>query len=238
MTVTSSKRTVSRLPRERREKDIMDAAHAVFTEHGYEDAAISEIASRAGIVEGTIYKYFESKRDLLYRVIGRWYEGMVVDYEADLAGIKGTRNRLHYIIWRHLKSVQENPALCRLFFREVRTHDDYYETHVFEMNRRYTRLAIQVAREGIESGELRPDLDVSLVRDMIYGTIEHHAWNFLRGRGELDIDATAEAITEMLMAGIAAKPQTRAATSMARLDKLVGRLERVVDRVEFTGGEG
>lgn len=233
------RRVVSRLPRARREKDIMDAAHAVFAERGHENAAVSEIAARAGIVEGTIYKYFDSKRDLLYRVMGRWYEAMVVDYETELAGIKGTRNRLHYIVWRHLKSVQENPALCRLFFREVRVHDDYYDTHIYQMNRRYTRFAVQVVREGMATGELKPDLNVALVRDMIYGCIEHHVWNFVRGRGTLDIEASAEAITAMLMGGIGttATPE-RAPTAPARLDRLVERLERAVERAERSAGGG
>jgi AcrR family transcriptional regulator len=237
MTAAAPRRVVSRLPRARREKDIMDAAHAVFAERGHENAAMSEIAARAGIVEGTIYKYFESKRDLLYRVMGRWYEAMVVDYETELAGIKGTRNRLHYIIWRHLKSVQENPSLCRLFFREVRVHDDYYDTHIYEMNRRYTRFAVQVVREGMATGELKPDLDVAVVRDMIYGCIEHHVWNFVRGRGTLDSEASAEAITGMLMGGIGATaPQARAPASLAGLDGLIGRLERAVERAELAAG--
>jgi len=58
----SARRIVVRLPRARREQDILDAAHAVFEERGYEAAAVSEIADRAGVVEGTVYKYFESKR--------------------------------------------------------------------------------------------------------------------------------------------------------------------------------
>jgi len=58
-----------RLAREQRVSAILSAALAVFAERGYEAAAVSEIAERAGVVEGTVYKYFESKRALLLTVL-------------------------------------------------------------------------------------------------------------------------------------------------------------------------
>src|SRR5215203_2398187 len=40
---------------------VLDAARAVFEEHGIEGASIREIAKRAGYTPGAIYSYFESK---------------------------------------------------------------------------------------------------------------------------------------------------------------------------------
>ena len=51
-----------------RDKDkpsqIIDAAFEVFGEIGYEATVIKDIAVRAGISSGTIYTYFNDKRDL------------------------------------------------------------------------------------------------------------------------------------------------------------------------------
>jgi AcrR family transcriptional regulator len=44
----------------------MDAAIAVFREHGYEGTTIPAIAERAGIAQGTLYNYFPSKEKLLF----------------------------------------------------------------------------------------------------------------------------------------------------------------------------
>ena len=74
MAQTGTRRQVSRLPAERRISDIMLAARVVFTEKGYNDALISDIADRAGVVEGSIYRFFTNKRDLLVRVVEHWYE--------------------------------------------------------------------------------------------------------------------------------------------------------------------
>jgi AcrR family transcriptional regulator len=226
MTTASARRVFVRLPRERRENDIIVAATAVFAEHGYENAAMTEIAARAGVVEGTIYKYFLSKRDLLLEVMRRWYEALVENYAAQLAGIAGTRARLRFVIWRHLKTIHDEPALCRVFFLSIRADNDYYHSPVYEQNRRYTKLALDIVREGVKSGELREDVELSLVRDLIYGTVEHHTWSYVSGRGKLDPELLADQLTDLLLAGL-----TRPAAPTA-LQATTDRLDRVADRLE------
>src|SRR4051812_3823656 len=84
MTKPPPRPTVFRLPRERRVADIMRAARMVFEEKGYDAALISDIAERAQVVEGTIYRYFENKRALLTKVVEHWYTGMLSDYDHEL----------------------------------------------------------------------------------------------------------------------------------------------------------
>ena len=47
---------------------VLDAARAVFEEHGIDGASIREIAKRAGYTPGAIYTYFESK-EAIYAVL-------------------------------------------------------------------------------------------------------------------------------------------------------------------------
>jgi len=115
----------------------MEAAQAVFTEKGYDEALISEIAERAGVVEGSIYRYFDNKRDLLAKVVEHWYHQMLSDDHEKLKCIRGTWNRLRFMIWRHLMTIHNEPALCRLVFHELRSGSDYHNTTVnFAINRR------------------------------------------------------------------------------------------------------
>ena len=220
----AARRIVVRLPRARREQDILDAAHEVFVRHGYEAASMSEIAEIAGVVEGTIYKYFDGKRALLYRVIGRWYEAMLADYAEHLATHRGTRARLRFVIRRHVASIRDNPALCRLFFREIRGDPEYRGSAIHEFNRRYTHVVVEILREGVASNEVRAGLPFALVRDMIYGAVEHQTWAYVCGQGSLDADAVADRLVDLVLGGVAPAPD--AATD--RLEALVQRLERTV----------
>ena len=100
MAQIATRRQVSRLPAERRIADIMLAARAVFTEKGYNDALISDIAERAGVVEGSIYRFFTNKRDLLVRVVEHWYEEMLARDDEQFASVRGTWNKIRFIIQR------------------------------------------------------------------------------------------------------------------------------------------
>ena len=53
-----------------RKRQILAAAREVFSQKGFSEATTAEIAQQAGVSEGTIYNYFESKRDLLVSLIG------------------------------------------------------------------------------------------------------------------------------------------------------------------------
>lgn len=198
----------SRLPRERRVADIMAAARTVFDEKGYAAASVAEIAERAGVVEGSVYRYFEHKRALLIAVVERWYGELLSDFDEHLKVITGTWNRLRYLVWKHLSAIEKQPMLVRLVFEELRSGPDYRRTAVFQVNRRYTRRTIDVLKEGIARGEIRPDIPLGIARDMIFGGVEHHTWAFVRGEGAFSPVAAADAIVDILRRGIAV-PEVR-----------------------------
>ncbi len=226
MAQTGTRRQVNRLPAEQRISDIMIAARAVFTEKGYDNALISDIAERAGVVEGSIYRYFTNKRDLLVRVVEHWYEDMLAHDEEQLAGVRGTWNRLRFIIHHHLQSIRREPALSRLVFQELRPDAGYRKTKLYRLNQFYTHRIIDLVREAAAAGEFRADISPSLVRDMVYGTIEHRTWAFLRNEGEFDIEETADATTDIIYRGLVKAPVPNSASdTVARLEKVATRLE-------------
>lgn len=229
-------RVTSRLPREQRVADIMAAARRVFAEKGYDDASVAEIAARAGVVEGSVFRYFENKRVLLVKVVEDWYESMFVDVDEHLARIEGTWSRLRFLVWKHLSNVQKEPALSKLVFDVLRPGPDYRKTSVFELNRRYTQRTLDILRDGIATGAIRPDANLTLTRDMIYGGVEHHTWAFLRGEGTFSVDAAADGIMDLVRGGlaVAAGPIVDPVTSLERTAR---RLELVASRLEKDGSD-
>ena len=121
------------------------------------------VTEAEGLPMAGVYRGKYALRDLFIKVIERWYHAMLSDYDRQLTGISGTRNRLRYMIWRHLATVHEEPALCRLMFELVRSGPEYSGTAIFELNRQYTRRTLDIVRQGMENGELRPGLELRLV---------------------------------------------------------------------------
>lgn len=228
-----TRRPVNRLPPERRIADIMSAARAVFSEKGYDEALISDIAERAGVVEGSIYRFFANKRDLLLRVMEQWYDEMLVSDDQQIAAIKGTWNQIRFIIHHHLASIRREPALSRLFFQELRPDPDYRGTRLFELNQAYTHRIIDIVRAAVAAGQFRPEVSASLVRDMIFGCIEHRTWGFLRNESDFDLERTADEITDIVHRGLTVAPTGEHQSLCATLS----RLEALADRLESAAGK-
>ncbi len=220
-----------RRPRDERVAQIMRAARGVFCEKGFADASTAEIAARAGVVEGTLYRYFPSKRALLIRVVEDFYERILADYERQLQGVRGTWNRLRFLIWKHLSIIHGDPAMCRLIMHELRPSPEYRQSSVFNLNRRYTRRTLAVIQEGIEQGELAARLPLRTVRDLIFGCAEHHTWAYLRGEGRFHPEESADAITNLVWQGLARAPGRGRA-----VDPAVQRLDQAVQRLEGLAG--
>ena len=73
-----SPRTISKNEEIRQEsmKKIMDAAFSLIAKHGYESTSIAQIAKKAGVSKGLMYNYFDSKEDLLEKLVtGAMNEG-------------------------------------------------------------------------------------------------------------------------------------------------------------------
>ncbi|ANY08083.1 TetR/AcrR family transcriptional regulator [Pseudonocardia sp. HH130630-07] len=60
-----------RVPRAERERQIVDAAVAVFGEHGYSGASMDTVAERVGVTKPVLYAHFRSKEALLLAAITR-----------------------------------------------------------------------------------------------------------------------------------------------------------------------
>jgi TetR/AcrR family transcriptional regulator, fatty acid metabolism regulator protein len=236
----SAHRQVSRLPRELRVAELMAAALSIFKEKGYADALTSEIAERAGVVEGTIYRYFDGKRDLLIKVLEQWYAEIISDYDQQLKSIQGTWNRLRFMVWQHLAVMRREPVLCRLILLELRTDPGYRTSTIFDLNREYTSRTMAILEAAVASGEFRGGVALPLVRDMIYGGIEHHTWAYLRGEGDFSPGDVADNLADMVYRALAAHPLAGLPKAgiptmpldAPRLAQAVERLERIADRLE------
>ncbi|AGK95289.1 TetR/AcrR family transcriptional regulator [Clostridium pasteurianum] len=58
--------------RESKEQVILEAAIKIFAEKSYNGTTTSEIAREAGVAEGTIFRYFKTKKDLLRGILNKF----------------------------------------------------------------------------------------------------------------------------------------------------------------------
>src|SRR4051812_37351010 len=122
-----------------RVESLLQVAHDVFAEKGFERTTTLEIARRLGISEATVFSYFGSKRELCIEVVRRWYERISSELEQELPAIEGIRSQLLFTVRKHLTNLMgEESGLCALILSEGRVADEAFVQIITELKRRYT----------------------------------------------------------------------------------------------------
>lgn len=196
--------TGSRLERKRA---ILRSAVETFAEHGFAASRTRDIAAGAGVAEGTIYLYFESKDDLLltaFRDMVREFSDSVRDL---LEPVLPFQTRLTRFIERQFRGIEEDPALATVMLLETRQSSKFYGEPVRDVLRVYATAVDALLRSGIEQGEVRADLDVPLARRILIGTLEEVELDWLLGERARPLSAAAPQVASALYRGFTRPPR-------------------------------
>lgn len=104
---------------------ILDAALELFAERGFHGTTVPDIAARAAIGAGTVYRYFESKETLVNLLYRQWKLEFTSHVMTDLPVAEPTR-AMFAAIWRRFCGfARSNPRVVQ--FLELHHHGGYLD---------------------------------------------------------------------------------------------------------------
>lgn len=145
---------------------VLDAALAVFTERTYAGAAVPQVAERAGIGVGTIYRAFPGKEALANAVYRRAKLALLDHLLAALEPLgpdASSRDRVA-AVWSGLAAYAGSDP-DGFAFLEHQQHAAYLDDESRVVSQRVDALAADLVRAGQASGEIRegdPEVLVAL----------------------------------------------------------------------------
>ncbi len=216
--------------KDRRKPEILEAARSILEDGGYEGSFVSDVASRAGVSEATVYKYFDNKHDLVSQVIGAWLEKSLDQMTIEIAALDSARARLQLVATRHLSEMEKSPGLHRLIYSVLRWNN-YRGSVLHRLNQRYGRIVQFIFVQGANTGEFDKMIDPQLSRDMLFGSLEHSGWRIVYDEHPGDIGKVASNIVDQLIHGLVSRQAGETADDAAS-QSLVQRLEQVVIALE------
>lgn len=177
----------------------------MFAEKNFARAAISEIAGLAGVADGTIYEYFQSKEDILLSIA----EDRLGSYLAQFEGafdIKSPDRKLRRLIKYHFSRFLSDREFMKLFLMRLRAIDRFYESRAFEIFRSYCGLIEEIVEEGRAAGVFRPAVNSRVFRNMFFGAFIHMSmrWFVLPKSARVDKLEEIEQVTELLTSAVMA----------------------------------
>ncbi len=131
----------------------------VFAENGFAAAKLDDVAKRAGIVKGTLYRYYDTKEDLFRAVVQHAVAANLEAIQQSAAGFKGSIRELVPMLLmcaaEHMGSSRV-PALARLVIGESRAFPDLARIWHDNVVARVLALLTELIREAQARGEVRP----------------------------------------------------------------------------------
>ncbi len=145
-----------------RQRQVIDAAAAVFAEKGYHGANTKEIAERLGIRQGSLYYYFSSKEEALAEVCRLGVEGHVQRLEGIIAADIPASEKIRRFFLCHLEPLRTLPNHMEVFLGQRQHLGGERRRVVQRIAREYEELVVGIFREGQAANEFPADLDCRL----------------------------------------------------------------------------
>jgi TetR/AcrR family transcriptional regulator, cholesterol catabolism regulator len=153
---------------------ILDAAAKVFRENGYAGARLVDVAAHADVQTGSLYYHFESREDLVTRLLHDAWERThsvvrrgVEDLPADTAPV----NRLATAMTAHLLSVLSGGDYTSAMLRILGQVPDDVRGTIQPLQRAHLDLWRGLFQEATGADDIRADLDPSVVLMMLTGAL-------------------------------------------------------------------
>ncbi len=102
-------------------KKVLLAALDLFSNQGFHATTTSKIAKAAGVSEATIYKYFQSKDDLLKKLLSPLFIELQQDFIGSLSQYQTLDALVTFIVKDRLEFIKANFDFIKLLLQEILT---------------------------------------------------------------------------------------------------------------------
>jgi len=190
-----------------RTSGILEAARKVFANRGFHDATVEDIAEAAGVAKGTVYLYYESKRDVYFAALKFGISQMYSLLLHELESASTPQEKLKALIAAKLSYFDENRDFFKIYYSELgnipSTHPGGIDKEFKALYQDQARLVETILKDGIRKKvvrSLRTEQTALAISDIIRGVVTHRILGWSKSKLNQDVDF----IFDLVWKGIAA----------------------------------
>lgn len=150
----------------KREK-ILDAAVREFARHGFRKASIESIAEQAGVGKGTIYLAAETKEDLFYQSVHKEVRAWSAIVGRHIDPTRTAEELLLECAAAGFTYMQERPLVRELLFGEHAFVLARWPDRLEQLQEIGMRTVVEILGIGVRQGRFRAELDLQAVATII-----------------------------------------------------------------------
>jgi AcrR family transcriptional regulator len=162
---------------EDRWRQVLRSAEEVFEENGYPSASLQDIASRVGMLKGSLYYYIDSKEDLLFEVMQNAHRmGLELAGESPEMQGRDAAQRLAAFIRRWMDGVERGWPDIDIAEEDIRFLSPEHREAILEIRRRINGCALEIITAGIREGLFDGGVDPRMATSSLFQLLNGHIW--------------------------------------------------------------
>ncbi len=183
---------------------ILEGALKAFARKGFYNTKVSEIASEAGVADGTIYLYFKNKDDLLISLFEDRMEWVIERLRSELAEVEGDIfKKIHRIIELHFRLATDQADLAEFITVELRQSAKFVKEYKNQRFVDYLVIIEELVAEGQKEGVIRDDVDSRLVSRAMFGALDEVLLQLTLSKAAgMDVERMTAQVADLFVEGL------------------------------------
>jgi AcrR family transcriptional regulator len=185
-----------------RRGDLLAAAQRVFVQKGFTAATMHDIAAEAGVSAGSIYRYFESKEDLIRAVTIECEAGYATLFGAPTDGATSPHEILTtagHEVWRTVSAPeQQDQTILNLESTLVATRNPEVRAALAQAMRSTHALLVRLIARAQQRGELAADVDAGALATFLNAATQGMQTLALQLGDEVDPETVWTVLVQLL----------------------------------------
>ncbi len=173
------------------------AATHLFSERGYKDTSIADLARALNLTSASLYHYVDGKQTLLARVLQTGMFSFLDRLEKIANGLGSERTKVALAVQNHIDFVLNQREVVSIFFRYRQHLSDEDRQHYEQVLTTYESIFTHLLASAMEAGELVQE-DPVLLRLYVLGMI-NSSTQWFRPDGRLSLSAVQAHMSHMIM---------------------------------------
>jgi AcrR family transcriptional regulator len=205
--MTTIVRTKKDVVTEFRTAGILEAARKVFAKKGFSNATVDDIASAAGVAKGTVYLYYESKRDIYFAALKFGIEQMYSVLDEELKRVSAPEDKLRTLISVKLAYFDDNRDFFKIYYSELGNiciHPGTIDSEFKTLYLSQAKVVESILKEGARKKvirALRTEQTAFAISDVIRGVVTQRVLGWSKSKISQDVDF----IFDLIWKGVAAQ---------------------------------
>jgi AcrR family transcriptional regulator len=195
---------------EHNQKKLLNAAMAVFSRKGFHKATIDEICRRANLGKGTVYQYFDNKKELFLGIVDSFAADLGKAVESEVREITDDVDRLRTAITAYVQFHAAHRSFYRLLVHEessfAKEIHQRFRTEYFS----HLRILEDILREGMKNAKMKK-MNVRSATFALVGICNSVIFRWLLSERNYSLRNEMPVILEIFLRGICIRPSGKEA---------------------------